>query len=130
MKEPRWVLETTILAAHDAQIAEHGGLHGIRDTGLLQSALAHPQNLFHYEKASLFEIAAAYAARITKNRPFLDGNKRTAYIAARLFLRLNGFDLTASREKKVGTILRLAAGELSESDLAQWIEANSRPVSH
>lgn len=128
MKEPRWILENAILAAHDAQISEHGGLRGIRDSGLLQSALAHPQNMFHYDEASLFEIAAAYAARIAKNHPFLDGNKRTAYIAARLFLRLNGFDLTATREEKVGTILRLAAGELSESDLVRWIEVNSKKI--
>jgi len=126
MKEPEWLLEVTILTVHDAQIVEHGGIEGIRDKGRLQSALAHPQNLFHYGQATLFELAAAYAARIAKNHPFCDGNKQTAYIAARLFLRLNGYDLTASREEKVQTVLKLAASKLSEKELAHWIETHSK----
>jgi death-on-curing protein len=128
MKEPEWLLEAAVLAIHDEQIAEHGGYGGIRDQGLLLSALAHPQNLFHYGSPSMFKLAAAYAARIVKNHPFIDGNKRTAYIAARLFLILNRFDLTASREEKVRTFLKLAAGEMSEVDLARWIETNSKKM--
>lgn len=126
MKEPEWLLEATILAIHDAQIAEHGGSGGVRDLGLLQSALTHPLNVFHYGAPSLFELAAAYATRIAKNHPFIDGNKRTAYIAARLFLRMNGSDLIASREEKVKMLLDLAAGQISEADLSLWIERKAK----
>ncbi len=122
--EPVWLLDQTILAAHDAQIAEHGGVAGLRDRGLLESALAHPRNLFAYGTPTLVELAAAYGARIVQNHPFLDGNKRTGYVATRLFLILNGLDLTATAKDRVLTFLQLAAGELEEAGLAAWLEAN------
>lgn len=128
MKEPVWLEAEALLAAHDAQIAEHGGLEGVRDLTLFESALAHQLNLFNYGTPTPFALAAAYAARIAKNHPFADGNKRTAYIALRLFLLLNGFDLTASPADRVDVTMRLAAGELSEGELAEWIESNTKKV--
>ena len=125
MKEPVWLLPDALLAVHDAQIAEHGVLEGVRDLALFESALAHPPNLFHYGTPTIFELAAAYAARITWNHPFMDGNKRVAYVAMRLFLMLNGYDLAASPAERVDAMMRLAAGELSESRLAEWIKKNS-----
>lgn len=124
-REPEWLLEKTVLAAHAEQIAEHGGSSGIRDKGLLESALAHPQNLYHYGEPTLFDLAAAYATRIAKNHPFIDGNKRTAYVAARTFLLLNSCDLVASKEEKVKIMLDLAAGPMSENKLSQWMEHHS-----
>ena len=99
----------------------------MRDRGLLESALAHPRNLFAYGTPSRFELAAAYGARIVQNHPFVDGNKRTGYVATRLFLALNGIDLTATAQDRVLTFLRLAAGELEETGLANWLEANCVP---
>ena len=125
--EPVWLLDATIRAIHDTQIAEHGGAIGMRDRGLLESALAHPRNLFAYGTPSRFELAAAYGARIVQNHPFVDGNKRTGYVATRLFLALNGIDLTATAQDRVLTFLRLAAGELEETGLANWLEANCVP---
>ncbi|MBI5440710.1 MAG: type II toxin-antitoxin system death-on-curing family toxin [Deltaproteobacteria bacterium] len=124
-EEPVWLLEETILAVHDAQIGEHGGPVGLRDRGLLESALARPRNLFAYQGASLFQLAAAYGAGIVRNHPFVDGNKRTAYVATRLFLLMNGFDMTAEARERVITFMRLAAGELDEPELARGLEANS-----
>ncbi len=126
-REPVWLLEQTLLSVHDAQIAEHGGAPGLRDRGLLESALAHPRNLFACGNPSLFELAAAYGARIVQNHPFVDGNKRTGYVATRLFLLLNGLDVSAAPRERVLTFLRLAAGELEEPGLAEWLEANSAP---
>ncbi len=124
MKEPVWLLEQTLLAVHDAQLAEHGGAPGLRDRGLFQSALSHPRNLFAYGTPSLFDLAAAYGARLVRNHPFMDGNKRTGYVATRLFLILNGFDLTAGPADRVRTFVSLAAGELDEAGLSAWIEEN------
>src|SRR5438552_360670 len=101
MSLPIWVLKSTILKIHDAQIAEHGGSAGLRDEGLLESALSHPQNLHAYSEPSLFELATVYAERIAKNHPFVDGNKRTAYVVMVLFLKLNGYELTAPKEERV-----------------------------
>ena len=126
MKGPEWLPRALILAIHDEQLAEHGGGVGIRDEGLLDSALARPQNRFEYdESADLATLAAAYAFGIAKNHPFVDGNKRTAYVAAELLLDLNGMALTASDEECVLTMLRLAAGEADEAAFAEWIRANS-----
>jgi death-on-curing protein len=120
--EPVWVRLDAILAAHDDQLAEHGGGTGIRDQGLLESALARPRNLFAYGEASLAKLAAAYAFGITRNHPFVDGNKRTALVAAEAFLGLNGFDLTATDVEAVSVFLSLAAGEMTEEQLAAWFE--------
>ena len=126
MSEPVWLRLEAILAAHDEQHAEHGGGVGIRDRGLLESALARPLNLHAYGEPSLAKLAAASAFGIAKNHPFVDGNKRTALVAAELFLALNGFDLIADDVEVVQVFLALAAGEVSEEELAAWIDRNSR----
>ena len=128
MSEPFWIDVDVVLAIHDEQLAEHGGQAGVRDRGLLESALARPRNQFACGESSLPRLAASYAFGISRNHPFLDGNKRTSLVVAELFLDLNGLDLTASDEACVTTFLRLAAGELGEDDLARWIEANSRSI--
>ena len=118
-----WLLEETITAIHHRQIAEHGGSEGLRDEGLLLSALARPQNLLAYGEPApdLASLAAAYAYGIARNHPFVDGNKRTALVAARTFLILNGVDLEATQDDKVLTFLSLAEGAVSEEQLADWI---------
>jgi len=123
MTEIVWLLDETIIAIHHRQIAEHGGPEGLRDEGLLSSALARPQNLFAYGDPSpdLAALAAAYAFGIARDHPFLDGNKRTALIAARTFLLLNGVNLKASQDEKVLIFLQLAEGLLTEEKLADWI---------
>jgi death-on-curing protein len=120
-----WLSKRALLAAHDEQLAEHGGATGIRDEGLLDSALARPLNLVAYGEPDAFELAAAYGFGIAKNHPFIDGNKRVAGIAAESFLAMNGFELTVSDESFVATFLRLAAGEIGEIDLADWLRTNS-----
>lgn len=120
-----WLSRDLILAIHDEQIAEHGGAPGLRDPGLLESALARPLNAAGYGMPDLAELGAAYAHGICRNHPFVDGNKRTAFVALELFLSLNGVDLTASDADAVVTMLRLAAGEIDEPAFAAWIRANS-----
>lgn len=117
------LLEETLTAIHHRQIAEHGGSEGLRDEGLLLSALTRPQNLLaDGEPATdLASLAAAYAYGIARNHPFVDGNKRTAQVAARTFLILNGVDLEATQDDKVLTFLSLAEGAVSEEELADWI---------
>jgi death-on-curing protein len=126
VNEPIWLRLEAILAAHDQQLAEHGGGAGIRDRGLLESALARPLNLHAYGEPSLAKLAAAYAFGIAKNHPFVDGNKRTALVAAELFLGVNGYDLVADDVEVVKVFLALAAGEINEEELAAWIDRNSR----
>jgi death-on-curing protein len=126
MNEPIWLRLEAILAAHDEQLAEHGGGAGIPDLGLLESALARPLNLHAYGEPSLAKLAAAYAFGIARNHPFVDGNKRAALVAAELFLAVNGFDLIADDVEVVKVFLALAAGEVSEEELAAWIDRNSR----
>ncbi len=120
-KEPVWILEETVHALHNRQLDEHGGGEGIRDLGLLDSALNAPKNKFHYEKADIPELAASYAFSLAKNHPFVDGNKRTAYVCMRLFLKLNGKDIDATREEKVRIMLDLARGAVDQSELTNWI---------
>lgn len=110
------------------QIAEHGGGAGVRDEGLLESALSRPVNLAAYGDASVFKLAAAHALGIAKNHPFVDGNKRTAFIAAAVFLELNGRTLIAAESDAVVTMLALAAGEMDETAYAAWLEKNSAPL--
>jgi death on curing protein len=115
-----------MLAIHDEQLAEHGGGIGVRDAGLLDSALARPQNRFAYDPmVDLPTLAAAYAFGLARNHPFVDGNKRTAFVAAEVFLDLNGMTLTASDESCVLTMLRLAAGEIEKDAFATWLRANA-----
>ncbi len=127
--EPRWLLRSAVLAFHLRQLAEHGGGEGIRDEGLLDSALNRPLNKFAYEEPDLFDLAAAYAYGIATNHPFVDGNKRTAYVAALTFLRLNGYRLKAGAAEKYETFIRLAAGEMTEEELADWFRKSAREIS-
>jgi death-on-curing protein len=119
-----WLLEETIMAIHQRQIAEHGGGEGLRDEGLLSSALAQSQNLFEYgqPRADLAALAAAYAYGLARYHPFVDGNKRTALVAARTFLSLNGDNLEAGQDEKFLTFQRVAEGSLTEEELADWIQ--------
>jgi len=118
----KWLRTDAVLAMHKRQIAEHGGGGGVRDLGLLESALARPQNIAVYEPdADIARLAAAYAFGIAKNHPFVDGNKRTSLVACRTFLILNGNQLDASPTDKYLTFLSLAEGTLSEEELAEWL---------
>ena len=125
MSEPVWIDLEVVLAFHDEQLAEHGGQPGVRDRGLLESALARPRNRFSYGETSIVRLAASHALGISRNHPFLDGNKRTSLVVAELFLELNSYELTATDAQCVTTFLALAAGELGEDQLAEWISANS-----
>jgi len=116
-----WIREDAILAVHAEQLAEHGGGSGIRDLGLLQSALARPQNLVAYGDPDAADLAAAYAYGIARNHPFVDGNKRTAAVAAVMFLWTNGVETRIGEAELVVTILALAAGELGEEELVAWL---------
>jgi death-on-curing protein len=126
VSEPVWVRLDVVLAIHDEQVAEHGGAVGVRDESLLSPALARPRNLYAYGRPSMAELAAAYAFGMAGNHPFADGNKRTALVVAELFLALNGVDLRASDAECVAVFLALAAGEISEEELAASIESYSR----
>jgi len=126
VKEPEWLSKAIILAIHDEQLAEHGGGTGVRDAGLLESALARPRERFAYLEASdLATLAACHAFGLVRNRPFIDGNKRTAFVAAEVFLDLNGMTMTASDEACVLTMVRFAADEIEEAAFAAWLRANS-----
>jgi death-on-curing protein len=129
VNEPVWIREIEALAFHSQQIAIFGGSDGVRDRGLLKSALARPKNLFACAEnpPSMAELAAAYASGISQNHPFLDGNKRTAMQVAFVFLEFNGIPVTASQEDACLTFLGLAAGEISEEQLALWFERNTAP---
>jgi death-on-curing protein len=122
VKEPVWIREIEALAFHAQQIATFGGSDGVRDRGLLDSALARPKNLFAYadHPPSMAELAAAYGFGISSNHPFVDGNKRTAMQVAFVFLEFNGYPVNASQEDACLTFLRLAAGEISEAELVVW----------
>ena len=125
MNEPAWVDDRTALAVHRRQLAEHGGADGVRDAGLLSSALARPLNRRVYvESADLAALAAAYAHGIITNHPFVDGNKRTGYVVSVLFLRLNGLVLDASSDDKYLTFYGVAAGAITEAALAHWIRTH------
>jgi death-on-curing protein len=115
--------------AHDLELAAHGGSTGIRDLGLLESALSRPKNIFAYAESapSMAALAAAYAFGISSNHPFVDGNKRTALLVSFAFLDVNGLEVTASQEDAFLTILGLAAGEITEDQLASWFERNTAP---
>lgn len=116
----RWLDKVIILAVHDRQIAEHGGGQGTRDEGLLESALNRPVNLAGYGEPASEDLAAAYAFGIARNHPFVDGNKRTAWVAARLFLMLNGVEIQFDKADATVMMQRLAAGDLSEDEVAHW----------
>jgi death-on-curing protein len=124
----RWIQREALVRLHAMCLVQFGGLAGLRDEGLLESALARPEQLANYASPDVADIAAAYAFGLAKNHPFVDGNKRTAFLALGLSLRLNGYRLTASQPDATQTILLLAAGELSEQALATWIRGQMAPL--
>ena len=126
MKEPAWVHRETVLALQERLLAEFGGAAGIRDEGLLDSALARPLNRFAYEKPTMFELAANYAFGLVRNHPFLDGNKRIGFATAVLFLELNGYRFAATEVDATIQTLALAARKLGEAGYARWLNANSK----
>ena len=126
MSEPFWLTRQIIVAIHDEQLAVHGGAAGLRDEGLLESALDRPRNRWAYEQAELAELAAAYAFGIARNHPFVDGNKRAGFVAGILFLELNGFSFIASEEDATQAVLGLAGGTLDEAAYTAWLRANSK----
>jgi death on curing protein len=129
VREPLWLSKEFVLALHERLVAEFGGLGGIGDEGLLESALGKPENLFAYgEDPSFVQLAASYAAGIVKNHPFLDGNKRVGFAAAAVFLETNGFRLIASEVEATAATLALAAGKLSEEDYAKWLAEHCEKV--
>jgi len=125
MKEPVWVLREVVLMLHEQSLAQFGGSAGIRDEGLLDSALGRPRNLLAYGQPSLFHLAASYAFGLVKNHPFIDGNKRTGFVVAVLFLELNGCRFHATEVDATVRTLALAAGEMSEMAYAAWLKENS-----
>lgn len=124
-----WLDPTVMLAVHDEQLHEHGGLAGTRDAGLFESAIERPKNLAAYGSPDCADLAACYGYGLAKNHPFMDGNKRTAFVATELFLALNGQDLTASDAECVLTMLNVASGQISEQQFAQWIRDNTNKQS-
>ena len=126
MKEPQWILRETVLALQERLLAEFGGLSGVRDPGLLDSALARSRQLFAYRKPSLFDLAAAYAFGLVRNHPFLDGNKRIGFTTAIIFLELNGYRFTASEVEATVKTLALAARDVDQASYSVWLKENSR----
>lgn len=127
--EPRWISKDALLILHDRSIALHGGAPGLRDEGLLDSALGRPANHFHYEGVTdLCALAATYLIGLASNHPFVDGNKRAAFLAAGVFLRLNGLSLTATQTDAARTVLDVAAGARDIDALADWVRKNARPA--
>jgi death-on-curing protein len=128
MSEPKWLTKRLVIAMHGEALAEHGGLYGLRDEGLLESALAKPMNAAAYGEPSLFELAAAYGFGFAKNHAFHDGNKRLALIAIDVFLQQNGWELTADETNAANFIVALASGEKPEPELAAWIKENAQQL--
>lgn len=122
--EPVWLDAEVALAIHDRQLAEHGGGVGVRDAGMLDSALTRPLNRWTYGEDDLCALAAAYAFGVARNHPFVDGNKRTAWVLARLFLKLNVVEIAFQPDDAINTVLALAAGELSEEEMADWFRTH------
>jgi len=128
MSEPNWIERPVLLAVQTELLDRFGGLSGIRNEGLLDSAINKPKNLLAYGKPSVFELAASYAVGLVKNHPFLDGNKRIGFMAAYIFLGANGFSFEATEEEAVLETLALAASHSTEADYAAWLERNSVPI--
>lgn len=126
MKQPKWVLRETVLLLHEQSLADFGGSPGIRDEGLLESALDRPKNLLAYGKPGIFDMAASYGFGLAKNHPFIDGNKRTAFLVAALFIELNGFVFHADEADATVQVLALAAGVIDEKDFSVWLKKNSK----
>ena len=124
MREPIWLQKDAVIAFHDILLVEHGGPIGMRDEGLLESALGRPINKYFYENADIFDLAAAYAVGITKNHPFIDGNKRTAFVSMKTFLARNGLWARFPKIEAVQTFFSLAAAEVDTEKLTKWIKAH------
>jgi len=124
---PRWISRAVVLALHDEQLAEHGGTPGLRDAGLLESALDRPRNLLAYGEPDLAALAAAYGFGLIRNHPFVDGNKRVAFIVTETFLALAGREIAANDAECLTVWLALAAGEMSEDELAAWLRPRLEP---
>ncbi|MFI5353323.1 MAG: type II toxin-antitoxin system death-on-curing family toxin [Candidatus Binatales bacterium] len=125
--KPAWLTKDELIALHDEALAEFGGRTGIRDAGLLENALAKPRNLAAYrDDPSIFDLAAAYSVGIARNRPFVDGNKRMAFLAAAVFLDLNGYELTPTEVEVVDTMIRLAKGAIGQKRLSIWFKNVAR----
>ena len=127
MSDWRWIDRRALLLLHDESIAEHGGAPGIRDEGLLESALARPLNLVAYGEPDWAELAASYGVGLAKNHPLVDGNKRAAFLAVGLFLALNGRRLVATQAEATMTMLAVAAGSLDEPAFAAWLRSHTQP---
>jgi death-on-curing protein len=129
MSEPVWLNRQALELLHSASISEHGGAEGLRDEGLFESALARPQNLYAYEGTTdPARLAACYLFGLAKNHAFVDGNKRVAFIAGALFLKLNGYRLAADQADATLTVLSVASGDMSEIELAEWISRHLKPL--
>lgn len=130
MTDPIWISEQFALAVHERQLELHGGLSGVRDLGLLLSALARPRHIFSYSspKSDLAQLAAAYAFGVAKNHPFVDGSKRTAAVILEAFLEFNGIELLANDSSFYEAMIGVASGTLSEAEFAEWIRQNIKPV--
>jgi death-on-curing protein len=126
MKEPYWLTREACLALHEMMLSQYGGSEGLRDENMLESALAKPRQLFAYGKPTMSDLAASYIFGLVKNHPFIDGNKRTGFMLGAGFLERNGYEFHASEAEAVVRTLALAAGEMSESEFAAWLKANSR----
>ncbi len=126
MKEPYWLTREECLALHEMMVAQYGGTLGLRDEGMLESALGKPKNLFAYGDPTLADLAGSYALGIVKNHPFLDGNKRTGFMMGAGFLERNGYEFFAEEADAAIRTLALAAGEMTEKAYAAWLEANSQ----
>ena len=124
MREPAWVLREVVLSLHDVLLAEFGGPPGIRDETLLDSALSRPQQMFHYEDPDLFTLTTAYIYGILKNHPFVDGNKRTAFMTGFVFLASNGIALHAPEADTTRAILDLTDGTMTEAEFTLWLTKN------
>ncbi len=130
MSEPIWVRQDIAIAIHERVLADHGGESGIRDSGLLESALARPKQIHAYGDPDLATLAAAYTAGIIRNHPFLDGNKRVGFMAAYLFLACNGVTLTATEVSAFRAVLDLTAGDMTEEQFSQWLRDNTKPANN
>ena len=122
----KWVDKEVVIAIHDQQVAEHGGANGIRDMGLIESALARPRNLAFYSSSDVFDLAAEYGYGIARKHGFVDGNKRTAYVVTRRFLVLNGHDLKAQATERVLVFEKLGRGELKPDEFAGWLRRQGK----
>ena len=129
-RAPHWVIDEVVPQIHQLQLERHGGAPGIRDEGLLSSALNRPKNLYTYGQSELFSLAASYAYGLVKNHPFFDGNKRVAFVVMSLFLELNGHQLTAGQDEAAEAIIAVASSEWSESELADWLRRSTERLPH